>query len=362
MTIRLPALLFVLPVMGALAAQETPPDGDMANPKTAQHELLRVFTGHWRVETEMAAMPGIPGMEQATTTVGTEEASLICDGLWLHVAGDGVCDGQACSGLWMVGFDPHAEAYQCIVASSMDNAPCCLEASFDSDTKTWHFRGETPMGPFRSELVFETEDRSVETCFAKGEDGEEVQFMRSVRTRIEGAADAAVDKAGNADESAGGDADAGELAPALAALHADCGTWDCDFEMAMPGAPAMTSECREVVKAICGGKWTWTTFTGQVMGMPFEGHALTGYDSKTDAVVSFWIDSMTAPFMRTDGTYDADKKAFTMSGQSYGETGQLVPVASTSTSTGPDSRKFRMAFGEGEMQSILTITYRRSEK
>jgi len=352
-------LSLAIPLAGALHAQD-PSEGGMPSPKTEHHERLAAFAGTWRAETEMAALPGVPGMEKATTMSGTEEARLICDGLWLHVAGDGMCDGQPSSGLWLVGYNPHAASYECIVASSMDDAPCCLEASFDEATKTWHFRGETPMGPFRSELVFETDDRSIETCYWTDESGKEKQFMRSVRTRMEGAADAAAHKIDGVEVAV--DVAQPELAPALAALHADCGTWDADFEMVMPGAPAMQSKCRETVVPICGGKWTWSNFSGEIMGMPFEGHALTGYDSKAGKVVSFWVDSMTAPFMRTDGVYDPKTKTFTMRGKSYDEQGRVAPVVSNFAATGKDTRELEMTFGEGEAQSVMTISYRRAAK
>ena len=40
-------------------------------------------------------------------------------------------------------------------------------------------------------------------------------------------------------------------------------------------------------------------------------------------VTSFWVDSMSGAYMRTDGTYDAEKKAFTLRGKVYDENGQL---------------------------------------
>lgn len=351
---RLVSVLLILPFAVAPAAQEPPADAP-PNPKTPEHARLAAFVGAWHTETEMAAMPGVPGMETPTKTVGTENAELICNGLWLKVSGEGVCAGQDSSGLWLLGYDPHAKSYQCIVASSMDETPCCLDAKYDEKTKTWHFHGETPMGPFRSEFVLENADRSIETCYAKGEDGKETQFMRAVRTR---AKSATAKEATTKPAAAAG----AELPQPLAALHADCGTWDADFKMEMPGAPAMTSKCREVVAPICGGKWTWSTFTGEVMGAPFEGHALTGYDGKSERVTSFWIDSMNGAFMRTDGTYDAKKQVLTMSGTCYDEQGKRSPVASTATTTDKDARQTRMVFGEGEGQSVMTIAYRRAGK
>lgn len=351
------ALLFVLPLATALAAQDQAAPA-MPNPKTPQHERLAVFAGNWRTETKMEAIPGVPGMEAASEMAGVERAELICNGLWLKVVGDGTCQGQTCSGLWLLGYDPIAKTYQCLAASNMDEAPCCVDGRYDEATKVWHFQGNSPMGPFRSEFVFESPDRSVEVAFTKGKDGKETEFMRTVRTRVKAAA--TVD-AGTAPAMAVA-ADAVGLAKPLAAMHAEFGTWDADFTMEMPGAPAMKSKSKEVVGPICGGKWTWSTFTGEMMGAPFEGHALSGFDTKTEKVVSFWIDSMNGAWMRTDGTYDAGKQAFTMSGTCYDEQGQRRKVASTTTSAGKDARTLRMVFGEGTGQSVMTIAYRRAAK
>lgn len=347
------SLLCAFSVAASLLAQE-PTQEAIPSPKTAHHGLLTPFVGTWRTESKMAAMPNVPGMEKPTEMAGTETAELVCDGLWLKVTGEGVCGGQACSGVWLLGYDPVAKSYQCIAASSMDEAACSITGRYDETAKVWHFEGETPMGPFRSEFVFENADRSVETCYAKSEDGKETEFMRIVRTRTKGVApqDAAAKPPAAAD--------AAETPAPLAALHAEFGTWDADFRMEMPGAPPMSSKCREVVRPICSGKWTWSDFTGSMMNAPFEGHALTGYDSKTGKIVSFWIDSMNSASMRTEGTYDLATRTFTMSGTCYDQQGQSSPVASTVTASGKDARKLRTVFGEGQGQHVMTIAYRRA--
>ncbi|MCU0863206.1 MAG: DUF1579 domain-containing protein [Planctomycetes bacterium] len=335
----------------------------MPNPKTPQHERLAAFAGTWRTETKMAAMPGVPGMEAASEMVGVERAELVCNGLWLKVAGDGTYQGQACSGLWLLGYDSIAKTYQCLAASNMDDAPCCVDGRHDEATKVWHFHGNSPMGPFRSELVFETPDRSVEVGFTKRDDGKETEFLRIVRTRVTGAAAASAGTApAETVASETVPSETKKLAPPLAAMHADFGTWDADFTMEMPGAPPMQSKCREVVGPVCGGKWSWSTFTGAMMGAPFEGHCLVGFDAKTEQMVSFWIDSMSGAWMRTDGAYDAGKRTCTMSGTCYDQQGQRQKVASTATSVGKDARTLRTVFGEGAGQSVMTIVYRRAGK
>jgi hypothetical protein len=365
------SLVLVLPLAATtLLAAQDPSAEMMPSPKTEAHEALASLVGTWRVESEMAAMPGVPGMEKPTVWTGIERAELICNGLWLKVTSDSSTNGQEVHGVWMLGYDPHQELYKCIAVSNMEPGASCLDATYDAEQKSWHYVGETPaMGSFRATFVQDGADRSVETCYTANEDGEDVQFMRSVRTRIteaEAAKAAAGEKPpaivdAKATKPNSGTTEAADRHPALAALYADLGTWDADWKMTMPGIPPMESPCREVVEPICGGHWTWSTFTGDMMGQPFKGHALTGYDSASDRVVSFWFDTWTSPYMRTEGTFAPGTRAFRMEGESYDEQGEIVPVASTATSTADGKRIYRMTFGEGEAQSVMTITYTRAK-
>ncbi|MCA8968898.1 MAG: DUF1579 family protein, partial [Planctomycetes bacterium] len=281
---------FVIASIVALLATSLRTQDEAAPPslKLPQHERLAPLAGTWRTETKMAPMPGVPGMEKATEMVGVEHAELVCDGTWLKVSGLGTCAGQQCAGMWLLGYDPYAKNYTCIAVNNMEETPCCLDARFDEKTKTWHFQGKTSMGEFRSEFAMDGPDKTVEIAYSKDEDGKETEFMRTVRTRIPSGEGSKTAKPVVASD----DASSAKLPAPLAALLADCGTWDADFTMQVTGQEEMTSKCREVVEAVCGGKWTWSTFTGEMMGARFEGHALTGYESKGDKVVSFWIDSM----------------------------------------------------------------------
>lgn len=357
----LTSILVALPLTFALSAQEDAAEA-MSNPKTAHHERLATLAGTWKAASKMAAMPGVPGMEKATESVGTERAELICNGLWLKVSGDGEMGGQACSGIWLLGYDPIAERYQCLCASSTEESTFTMEADYDAESKTWRFEGDTPMGRMRSEFTVENADRTVEVCYATGEDGKETEFMRIVRTRVkDGTAVEASAPHADGEEVEAAEGDEAQVAPARRAMLAEVGNWDAAFKMEMPGAPAMTSKCREVVMPICDGMFTWSDFTGEVMGMPFEGHALVGHDSTANKVTCFWIDSMTGAFMRTDGTYDAKSKTFTMSGTSYDEQGEEAPVNSTTTQTSEGARRMRMVFGEGDESSVMTIDYARAK-
>ncbi|MCI0639157.1 MAG: DUF1579 domain-containing protein [Gemmataceae bacterium] len=64
-------------------------------------------------------------------------------------------------------------------------------------------------------------------------------------------------------------------------------------------------------KLILGGRFLQEAFQGKVMGMPFEGGGLLGYDRMKKTYVSIWVDSMGTGIMQSTGSYDSAKKAFT---------------------------------------------------
>ena len=341
-------LLAVLSLAAGLSAQAP-------NPKTPHHEHLTQFVGSWQTETTMRAVPGVPGMEKAVELVGTERAELVCQGLWLKVSSHATGGGESSSGLWLLGYDPFAKKYQCIVVPGPDGSACDIDGRYDKEKKAWMFEGETPAGRFRGELEFDGADRSTETCYIKDSSGNEVEFMRVVRTRMKKPVrDASAEKA-----SADSKVTMAELPPALAALRADCGDWKADFKMKMPNSPAIDATCHETVVPVCDGLWTWSDFDSRMMGAPFEGHALTGYDTNTKKVVSYWIDSMECSCMRTEGTFDPETKVFHMTGSGYTPDGESMPVTSMQKPTGKNSRQLRMQFGKGDEASVMTIDYRR---
>lgn len=81
------------------------------------------------------------------------------------------------------------------------------------------------------------------------------------------------------------------------------GDWECTMKFWMaPGAPAQEGKgsCKDVV--VTGGRAISSTFTGEMMGMPYEGHGMTGYDNYNKVYWSTWTDNMTTGMMYMEGT------------------------------------------------------------
>jgi hypothetical protein len=346
---------FLVPL---LCAQDDKGKAAMPNPKTKQHEVLAALAGDWTCTCKMAAMPGVPGMEQAKEWTGTEKGELICNGLWLKSSIDSKCKDETFRGVWLAGFDPLKNKYVGVFVTSHDEPSSVMDGTYDEATKTWTFSGKSPMGDFRSQLVFKDKDTSVETCFMKGTDGKESECMQITRTRSKGGA-VAKDATAKATDISG-------KQPAIATsrestLIADgIGKWDCVVAMKAPGQPASEEKCTENVVAICDGKWAWSDFKGNMMGMPFEGHAIFGYEPATKQFVSYWIDSMSPQVTRTSGTFDAAQKVGTFTGECCDEKGKPMKIQQTLTIKDKNTRQFDMTCTAADGAHEMKITYKRA--
>jgi hypothetical protein len=90
------------------------------------------------------------------------------------------------------------------------------------------------------------------------------------------------------------------------------GDWTYTSKMYMaPGAPPMEWGGTMHGEMILDGRYLQAVWKGNVMGQPFEGRALEGYDNLTKKHVSSWVDNMGTGIMYSTGTCDADGKVCT---------------------------------------------------
>jgi hypothetical protein len=90
-------------------------------------------------------------------------------------------------------------------------------------------------------------------------------------------------------------------------------TWNSTFWMA-PGAPGEKSEGTMTAQPIMDGRYLVEEWKGNVMGGPFEGRAVSGYDNAKKQHFSVWVDNMGTGMMTSWGGYDASGETMTMSG------------------------------------------------
>jgi hypothetical protein len=91
-----------------------------------------------------------------------------------------------------------------------------------------------------------------------------------------------------------------------------------------------------------------------MMGMPFEGRSVTGYDNAKQVFVSNWIDNMGTGFMNMEGPWDPGTKTINFKGRmldpmtmkecDYRETFQIVDddnQVMQMFAPGPDGNEFK---------------------
>jgi hypothetical protein len=98
-------------------------------------------------------------------------------------------------------------------------------------------------------------------------------------------------------------------------LSAMVGKWTTTVKTSgMPGMPAEETKGAAVYRSILDGRQIVGDTTGTMMGMPFNGFMLLGYDNVTKEYVSTWTDNWSSGQYMTRGAADDAGKVVTMKG------------------------------------------------
>jgi len=132
------------------------------------------------------------------------------------------------------------------------------------------------------------------------------------------------------------------------------GNWDVTATFwPAPGAPPQTSKGTSEHKMIMGGRYLHQLFKGDMMGQPFEGIGMWGYDNIKKEYVSTWLDSMSTGIMMSMGKGETGGKSFTFSGEYKDPKGQTRKnrevlrfqdpnkVVAEMYEIGPDGKEFK---------------------
>ncbi|QEE50065.1 DUF1579 domain-containing protein [Flavobacterium alkalisoli] len=93
------------------------------------------------------------------------------------------------------------------------------------------------------------------------------------------------------------------------------GKWNCDMTFWMgPDAPAEKQTAGCEIEMILGGRYQKSTYSGDMMGMPFEGIATLAFDNASNEFTSTWIDNMGTGMMVLKGTYNGNTRTTTLEG------------------------------------------------
>ena len=119
------------------------------------------------------------------------------------------------------------------------------------------------------------------------------------------------------------------------------GIWQEDIKMWMaPGTPEQTMKATVECKMIMGGRYQEQRHSGNMMGMPFEGYSLTGWDNARKIFTNTWMDNMSTGMVYMEGTWDAATKSMTLKGKMTDPmSGKQVDVRQVLCITSKDTQK-----------------------
>ena len=145
------------------------------------------------------------------------------------------------------------------------------------------------------------------------------------------------------------------------ALAAMAGSYDVKVKSwHEPGGPAQEDVGTATRSMLLDGRVLAEKFDGAMMGMPFTGHGMTGFDNVTGKYWSTWNDSMSTGIMVSEGSCDAKAQACTFTG-SWNDPIKKAPFKARMTTrwTSPTTEIFEM-YGpgkDGKEMKMMEITY-----
>jgi hypothetical protein len=114
---------------------------------------------------------------------------------------------------------------------------------------------------------------------------------------------------------------------------------------------------------LLGGRYLQLIHKGTLMGQPFEGIMVIGYDNIAKKYVAQWIDNMGTSFIHYDGTYDKHLKRLMM-GARFVDPMTRLPLKVRAVTTFIDATSWTYEEfstpGEGKEWQSLKITFKKA--
>jgi hypothetical protein len=145
------------------------------------------------------------------------------------------------------------------------------------------------------------------------------------------------------------------------ALASSAGSYDLKIKSwHEPGAPPMEDTGTATRSMALGGRVLVEQVNSSMMGMPFSGHGMMGFDNVSGKYWSTWNDTMSTGIMVSEGTCNSQKKTCTFTG-SWNDALKKGPVTARMTTrwTSPTTEVFEM-YGpgkDGKEMKMMEITY-----
>jgi Protein of unknown function (DUF1579) len=153
---------------------------------------------------------------------------------------------------------------------------------------------------------------------------------------------------------------AGKPGPEHKGLEHFVGNWKCDVKCWMdPNGAPNESHGTAKMTWIMNGRFIQEDFQGEIMGKPFHGRSVLGYNNQKRSYQSVWFDDMNTSMFTSEGK--GDRKMITLEGKnSCPATGRTdIPMKIVLRVLGPDKHSFEMFDGSKGNARTMEIIYTR---
>lgn len=145
-------------------------------------------------------------------------------------------------------------------------------------------------------------------------------------------------------------------------LQSTVGTWSVKVKSWVGTGEPIESTGTSVVRPILDGRYFEEDYTATMMGHPFSGHGITGYDNGRKRYVGAWVDSMGTGIMVSDGAADeSGKTIISEATETNPMTGQphQVRIVDHLESEGRRVLQFYDKGADGKESRVMEIVYAR---
>ena len=104
------------------------------------------------------------------------------------------------------------------------------------------------------------------------------------------------------------------------------GSWDIEARHCLDHGGGAVTKGTETCALGCGGFWLITDHRSEMMGKPFLGHGVLGFDPLKRKYVLAWASSMSGTLIDFEGAYDKAAKTLTLTGDIPGPEGKASQV------------------------------------
>ncbi len=140
------------------------------------------------------------------------------------------------------------------------------------------------------------------------------------------------------------------------------GSWTTTTKEWMePGKPPTESTGTAEMKMLLDGRFLYQEYDGQMMGQPFSGIGIDGYDNMTQKYVTAWMDTMGTGIFIMEGTASPDGRTITLKGSHPEPGGGTMTHRAVWKIVDDNTQTFDMygAHHGGKETKMMEITYAR---